>query len=465
MHTRLLSFGLCLAAHVTFAQTVELIPYVQGISGIVDIAHAGDARIFCVTQSGTIRIVQDDELLPTPFLDITDRVHSLGWEQGLLGLAFDPGYAQNGRFYVHYTAAGQWGTTRVSRFHVSVDDPNMADPDEEEILFTYPQPATNHNGGDLAFGPDGHLYISLGDGGLNQNGQNKTNPLGAILRIDVSGEAGYVVPPDNPFADGAGGAAPEIFAYGLRNPWRMGFDALTGDLWLGDVGAFSWEEINFWPAGDLGGPNFGWSCMEGFVVPPGPICAPNPSFVDPVAVHPTSGSWCSIIGGRVYRGSEHPALQGKYIYSDYCNGEFHALEPDGEDGWTGSMMAATGLSGIACIGEDHQLELYAGNRNNGTLYRIVDPLSVRVVEEERKSSTIHPVPADDRLFIRPNSATGISHVDLFDASGRHSGRFIAPGIASTMELGVGHLAPGAYTLVLYGDQGGPPFRHPIIIAR
>ncbi|MFN3876710.1 MAG: PQQ-dependent sugar dehydrogenase, partial [Flavobacteriales bacterium] len=203
---------------------------------------------------GRIRIVQPDgTILPTDFLNISAQVNSGGNEQGLLGLCFDPGYAANGRFYVHYISGGGSGTSRVSRFTVSASDPNVADPASEEVLYTAAQPYTNHNGGDIDFGPDGYLYIFFGDGGSAgdpQNlAQNLNSKMGKIMRIDVSGEAGYTVPPDNPFV-GQANALPEIWALGLRNPWRAGFDRTTGDLYLGDVGQNAVEELDFWPAGD-----------------------------------------------------------------------------------------------------------------------------------------------------------------------------------------------------------------------
>ncbi|MBX2979021.1 MAG: PQQ-dependent sugar dehydrogenase [Flavobacteriales bacterium] len=355
--------------------TVQLVPVATGLTRITDIVHAGDERIFCVLQAGSIRIVQPNgTVLPTPFLSIP--VNSSGNEQGLLGMAFDPDYANNGFFYVYYTTGSGAGSSRVSRFSVS-SDPNVADASSESIIYTLSQPYTNHNGGDLTFGPDGYLYIGFGDGGSAgdpQNyAQNMNSALGKMVRIDVNGGSPYAVPADNPFV-GTAGVLPEIWASGLRNPWRFGFDALTGDLWIGDVGQNAWEEVDFWPAGDNSGPDFGWRCYEGLVTFNTNGCGPAADYVPPVQVHTTSSSqWCSIIGGRVYRGQEFARLYGRYIYTDYCLGRFHSLRPDGQGGWINDLLLTPGSFGISCIGENSALELYAGNSNNGTLYRIVDP--------------------------------------------------------------------------------------------
>lgn len=378
MEFRSLSILPLLAGSLLNAQspvTVEVQSFATGLSGITDIVHCGDDRLFCTIRTGSIRIVQaNGSVLPAPFLQIP--VNSAGGEQGLLGLAFDPGYADNGWFYVFYSTGNGPGTSVVSRFSVSAD-PNIADPSSEQVILTIDQPFTNHNGGDLAFGPDGYLYISLGDGGSGGDplnyGQDLGNLNGSILRIDVHGDAPYTVPADNPFLS-TPGVRPEIWAYGLRNPWRMGFDRLTGDLWLGDVGQTQWEEIHFWPAGDHSGPNFGWRCYEGFAPYNTNGCVGAMAYEQPVIAHGNAtGGWCSIIGGRVYRGTEYERLYGRYIYTDYCKGEFHSLRPDGQGGWTNELLLATGWGGFSCIGENAAGELFAGRMSNGTLYRVVDP--------------------------------------------------------------------------------------------
>ena len=248
------------------AQTkIALNVYAGGFTRPVDIVNAGDSRLFIVEQRGIIKIIDGNgQVLSTPFLDIDARVGSQGNEQGLLGLAFHPDYANNGFFYVNYT--NNSGDTRIARFKVSADNPNVADPNSEKLLLPVDQPYSNHNAGDLTFGPDGYLYFGLGDGGSGgdpqNNGQTATAYLGKMLRIDVDNGDPYAIPPTNPFKD-TDFYLDEIWATGLRNPWRFSFDRLTGDLWIGDVGQDAWEEIDFQPASSTGGENYGWRCYEG----------------------------------------------------------------------------------------------------------------------------------------------------------------------------------------------------------
>ncbi|WKZ67385.1 MAG: PQQ-dependent sugar dehydrogenase [Flavobacteriales bacterium] len=369
------ALGLCLSATGQETPiTLQVEQVATGLTRITDISHCGDDRLFLTLQGGTIRILDaDNTLLATPFLNITSRVNSSGNEQGLLGLAFDPDYSTNGRFYVYYTNGSGSGTSRISRFTVSAD-PNVADPDSEEILYTAAQPYTNHNGGDIEFGPDGYLYIGFGDGGSGgdpQNlAQNMSSPLGKMIRIDVSGETGWAVPPDNPFV-GQTSVLPEIWASGLRNPWRWGFDAETGDLWIGDVGQNAVEEVSYWPAGDNSGPNFGWRCYEANATYNTGGCQPASAYVTPATSHIQSQQgWCSVIGGRVYRGGTYWRIEGRYIYTDYCGGQFYGLRRDEFGAWVRTQHLASGLYGFSCIGENSGGELFAGNNSNGRLYRI-----------------------------------------------------------------------------------------------
>lgn len=332
-----------------------------GLEKPTDITGAGDGsgRLFLVEQPGRIRILKDGQILPQPFLDISGRVGSSGFEQGLLGLAFHPRFTENGYFYVNYT--DQSGHTRISRFTASGD---FADPNSEQRLLFVEQPFANHNGGAMKFGPDGYLYIGLGDGGSGgdpyDNGQSLNTLLGKILRIDVDNGDPYAIPTDNPFA--SGGGLPEIWAYGLRNPWRISFDRATADLWMGDVGQGEWEEIDRIP-GNLGGANFGWNEMEGTH----PFEGNNqPEYVAPVTEYSHSFG-CSVTGGFVYRGPALPEWQGTYFYGDYCSGAIWGL--DAANPAENAPLFQTGFR-ITTFGEDDAGELYVADQNTGGIYRL-----------------------------------------------------------------------------------------------
>lgn len=358
---------------------IALHTWATGLTRPVYVTHAGDDRLFVVERQGVIKIITDSmQVSSTPFLDITFEVNSSGTtgdEQGLLGLVFDPDYATNGFFYVNYIFGPGSGTSRISRFQVS-DDPDVADPATETVLYTLVQPYSNHNGGCMQFGPDGYLYCGFGDGGSandpSGNGQNMGTALGKMLRLDVSQHNDtFVIPPSNPFVD-TQDTLPEIWASGLRNPWRFSFDRLTGDLWIGDVGQGAWEEVDHWPAGDDSGPNFGWRCREGFVATPGinqSGCGDASAYVDPVAAinHGTQG-WCAVIGGYVYRGPAFPHLYGKYIFTDYCNGDFITL---GEENVLDTLMLSNN-AGYSGFGEDVDGEMYVVDVVNNNVKKIVD---------------------------------------------------------------------------------------------
>jgi glucose/arabinose dehydrogenase len=334
----------------------------------VDVQHAGDGsgRIFVVEQPGRIRIIQDGQVLETPFLDIQERVNDFGSEMGLLGLAFHPRYAEKGIFYINYTAEN--GDNTVARFQVS-SDPNVADPGSETKLLSVGDPFPNHNGGGLDFGPDGYLYIGFGDGGAAGdpfgNGQALDTLLGKVLRIDVDSGEPYAIPSDNPFAKGGG--EPEIWNYGLRNPWRISFDRATGDFFIGDVGQGAWEEVDFIAAGSGGGQNFGWDHREGAHEYAGGGPA---GMIDPVAEYAHEESRCSITGGYVYRGLSLPEWQGIYIYGDYCTGVIWGLIHSAET-WQAPILYDTDFS-ISSFGEDEAGELYLADLSGG-IYRLTRP--------------------------------------------------------------------------------------------
>ncbi|HRQ10825.1 MAG TPA: PQQ-dependent sugar dehydrogenase, partial [Trueperaceae bacterium] len=313
------------------------------------------------------RIVKDGALLKDPFLDISDRTRS-GGERGLLGLAFPPDYATSGHFYVYYT--GTRGESTLSRFTVTPGNPDRADPTSEEILLTQEQPYSNHNGGQLAFGPDGYLYLGLGDGGSGGdpqgNGQNLGVLLGKLLRLDVSGDKGYKVPPSNPFVATAG-ARSEIWAYGLRNPWRFSFDRETGDLYIADVGQNAYEEVDFQPAYSKGGENYGWNIMEASHCYGASTCDQT-GLTLPILEYPHGPQWgTSISGGYLYRGEAVPALVGRYVFADFTSGRVWSAGP--EDGWELKPLFETGFN-VSTFGEDAAGELYVADYTSGLIYRV-----------------------------------------------------------------------------------------------
>ncbi len=350
---------------------IALEPVPVALQSPVDAAAPpGDDRLFVVEQSGRIVIVRDDQLLPDPFLDIRGRVLS-GGERGLLGLAFHPDYATNGRFFVHYTAAD--GSGRVSAFDRSAD-PDLADPASEQIYLEVAQPFANHNGGQLAFGLDGLLYIALGDGGSANDplgsGQDRSTLLGSILRIGVDGPPPYTIPVDNPFVDSAG-ARPEIWAYGLRNPWRFSFDEADGTLYIADVGQNRWEEINAVPTGE-GGHNFGWNVREASECFQAATCDTT-GLTDPVVEY-GRGDGCSVTGGYVYRGSTVSELAGRYVYSDYCDGWIRSFRLANGQAADPQELDIPSIGAVTSFGVDGQGELYVMT-GDGALLRFASPPS------------------------------------------------------------------------------------------
>ncbi len=347
-------------------------PVVDGLDQPLAAVHAGDGsgRLFVVEQGGRIMVVRDGRLERQPFLDIADRI-TAGGERGLLGLAFHPAFPDDPRLFVNYTEAEE-GDTIVASYRVADPAADRADPGTEEVLLRIDQPFANHNGGALAFGDDGYLYIATGDGGSGgdpqDNGQRLDTLLGKILRIDVDrteGDRRYGIPPDNPYA--GGGGEPEIWHFGLRNPWRMSFDRENGDLWIGDVGQGAWEEIDVQRAGAPGGANFGWSRMEGF------HCREDgcdeAAFTPPIAEY-GHDSGCTVIGGHVYRGAAQPSLVGAYLFADYCSGRVWAIDAASDD--RQQPVPVGELSGQpSSFGEDEAGEVYLTTLSAGDLLRVV----------------------------------------------------------------------------------------------
>jgi glucose/arabinose dehydrogenase len=336
-------------------------------------AHDGSNRLFIVEQPGRILVMKNGQLLPTPFLDIRSLV-AFGSERGLLGLAFDPDFASNGVFVVDYTRnSGHVGDTVIARYKAAPGS-DVADPRSAQTLLLITQPQANHNGGQLAFGPDGYLYIGMGDGGAGGdqgaghapqgNGQSLATLLGKILRIDVPATGAYTIPPTNPKL--SSNARHEIWAYGLRNPWRFSFDRATGALYIADVGQGAWEEVDYRPASSKGGENYGWPVFEGTHPYRGGSLKGD---VKPVAQYPHSGGDCSVSGGYVYRGQKITAMYGFYIFGDYCSGRMRTLV-NFRGRWTMSVLLDTSLL-ISSFGEDEAGELYVVHLG-GAVYRF-DP--------------------------------------------------------------------------------------------
>lgn len=330
-------------------------------------AAPGDTadRLFVVEQDGTIVTVRDGRRQEPLFLDIRDRVNARANEQGLLSVAFDPDFVTNGTFYVYYTDSR--GATVVARYRLAPNNPAVADPGSEEIILRVEQPYSNHNGGLVLFGPDGYLYIGLGDGGSGGDpqghGQDPRTLLGTILRVDVRRGPTYVVPPDNPFV-GQSDRRPEIWAYGLRNPWRFSFDRLTGDLYIADVGQNALEEVSFQPASSTGGENYGWKVYEGSALFQGP---PRAGLTPPISEYGREEG-CSVTGGYVYRGRQLPALVGNYLFGDFCTGFVWALTPQADGSWARTLLFDSNAQ-ITSFGEDADGEVYVVDRQ-GTIYRV-----------------------------------------------------------------------------------------------
>ncbi len=366
----------------TAGSDLVLEPVADGLAQPVLVtAPPGDRRLFVVEQPGRIRIVEDGRLLPEPFLDLTDRVSTVPSEQGLLGLAFHPDWARSGRFFVFYTALGEETPYLdvVAEFTAPSPAADRADPDSERRLLVVGDPHKGHNGGMIAFGPDGYLYAAIGDGGgggdPGDDAQDLTDVLGDMVRLDVDRGDPYGIPDDNPYADGAGGARPEIWLRGMRNPWRWSFDRATGELYIGDVGEGTVEEITLVPAGQ-GGFNLGWNRMEGDTCFSDPDCLTR-GFLAPIATYRQDGSGtCAVIGGQVYRGACYPDLVGRYFYADHCANRVYALRVeagvlvDGPNDVSADLDPAHQLARISSFGEDARGEMYLVTRTSGRLFHI-----------------------------------------------------------------------------------------------
>lgn len=396
------------------AQEIDLELINEELDQPVNIQHAQDERLFIVEKTGKIQILwEDGSLSSTPFLDISNQITTNG-ERGLLGLAFHPDYASNGYFYVNYTDVS--GDTQISRFQVDSSNPNIADSNSEMPILSYEQHESNHNGGDLLFGPEGYLYISSGDGGEfgdpNHRAQSINELLGKILRIDIDNPSGgkpYGIPNDNPFVNTPDAKA-EIWAYGLRNPWRFTIDWEENNIWIADVGQADREEINRQPL-NVGGVNYGWRCYEGSIPFNTSNCPPESEMTFPIAEYPHENGNCSITGGHVYRGTEFPGLDGRYFFGDYCSGMIGSINPDDSMEIYGNFVGRW-----VAFGQDQNHEIYIADIDGGKIYKIKGNGTTGISDSQKIDFRIHPNPASQ--FFTISSDVEIEKVTIFDIHGR-----------------------------------------------
>jgi glucose/arabinose dehydrogenase len=432
---RVLALVLVLCGATANAQVAleDAFPALPAFSLPVELVHPGDGsdRLFVVEQKGRIYSVQTSPAAARRvFIDLSDIVSQGGGEMGLLGLAFHPSYRTNGLFYVDYTSS-RTGSLKsyVSQFQTSPGDPDSALRASEVVLLTADQPYENHNGGKIAFGPDGHLYISLGDGGSGNdpgnNGQSRTTLLGKILRIDVDTQTPplpYGIPPSNPWSGNTQGFRQEIFAYGLRNPWKFSFDAFTGTLWAGDVGQNAREEIDTIVAGG----NYGWRLMEGMICTPGanPGCQDTAGLIRPVWDYAHGAGDISVTGGYVYRGTSIPTLAGKYVYGDFGSGRIWALSAGGGAPATNELLLDSPVS-ISTFGVDRKNELFVVAYSNGRIYRLTGPAAAADLPPAAQAFELQqnfPNPFNPVTTIRYGIPTGSAETDVrltvYDLLGR-----------------------------------------------
>lgn len=407
-----LVFIQCAQHSQTAPAVIGLQPFATGFASPVEITHCGDSRLFVVEQDGRIKILNPNGTTnATPFLNVTPLTEG-GGEQGLLGLAFHPNYASNGYFYINYTNLN--GNTVIARYSVNAGNPSVANP-SGTILLTIPQPYSNHNGGTLKFGHDGYLYIGMGDGGSGgdpeNRAQNSNELLGKMLRIDVNSGSPYGIPPNNPYVGVAG--ADEIWAIGLRNPWKFSFDRQNGDLWIADVGQNLYEEVNRAGATEAG-LNYGWRCYEGNTAYNTTGCASQNTMKSPLFITNHSNGFCSITGGYVYRGTNYPNFQGKYFFSDYCKAQIGMADSSGNVTFSQTFAG----NGFVTFGEDVHGELYVGSINNGVIYKLVNS-SLNIAENDKKAFLIYPNPATSEIFVQSNDEGLFAAVlEIIDGNGK-----------------------------------------------
>lgn len=393
---------------MSWCQKLALETVVNNLNKPVDISNTGipdDSKIYIIEKDGRIKFIdlKEDKKETTVFLDIASRVNSAASERGLLGMTFHPNFKENGYFYVHYTNPN--GTSIISRFStISNNSNNLGDPTSEKQILSIPQPFNNHNAGDLSFGRDGYLYIAMGDGGSGgdpgNRSQSPTTLLGKMLRIDINaGTEKYLIPQDNPYANSKD-TLPEIWSFGLRNPWRFSFDEITKTIWIADVGQNAWEEINV-ISDSLSSLNYGWRCYEGEVKFNFTNCREDIAYVNPIHVYPNRFNvGCSVTGGYVYRGKKNTSMYGKYVYADYCSGRFWWLYQDAETGlWKNEELGVFGNQDISSFGVDNEQELYVTGLSSGALYRLTYDTNSNVDNTIQHTLKIYPNPSANILYI------------------------------------------------------------------
>lgn len=438
-----------------------LFPFASGFDSPVCIANAGDSRLFVVNQAGFINIVDSTgKINPEEFLNIQNKV-KYGGEQGLLGLAFHPQFKSNGYFYVNYVGRGD--STHISRFTLSSGSSDKADSTSEFNLLKIYQPFTNHNGGDLCFGPDGYLYIGLGDGGSGgdpgNRAQNPMQHLGKMLRIDVDNGNPYSIPVSNPYYNKPSGLG-EIWALGLRNPWRFSFDRKTGDLWIADVGQNKEEEINFQLSESRGGENYGWRCFEGSQEYNAGNCAPADSLTFPVYTFP-HGADCSVTGGYVYRGDVSSPYYGYYFFTDYCSDWIRTLHKEGEN-WVMEDFGRFTGNNFSAFGEDYRGNLYITGLQSGKLFKVLEQTTQTGKHEVLHDIKIKQDPFSSKIRIETNYISlKLMHLTLYDAKG--SVLFNQTSERNIFDIDPGNLVAGIYFLKIMID--GRSNVHKIFIQR
>lgn len=428
----------------SYSQEINLEVFANGFSNPVAIENAGDDRLFVVERGGAIKILNSSgSINATNFLTLNSSIVLSGGERGLLGLAFHPDYENNRFFYINYTKAND-GATVIARYQTNESNPNIADPTSASVIMTIPQPYSNHNGGTIKFGPDGYLYIGMGDGGSGgdpQNyGQNINSLLGKMLRIDIDGEAPYSIPPTNPFVGIEG--ADEIWSVGMRNPWKFSFNRLNGDLWIADVGQNASEEINKVSAPLTAGLNFGWRCYEADLIYNASGCGNIDSYFFPISKYPLDNVFCSITGGYVYTGSMYPNFQNKYFFTDFCANRIGFIDENGSDiTWTNSFSG-----NFSTFGEDINGELYVAGLSNGTVYKLVDE-SLGIDTFESQGFKIFPNPASSYFTIKNSMHKNWKTITIYDLTGKNIGQF-SPSSDLNFTVNCEKFTRGIYTLIV-----------------